>query len=261
MPVGGRSTQPSAVSSQSVSNVDLSSAAGVREVPQEKPVTDSVTDLAPPLVEESTPSQASLEEVTPAPKGPELASENASVSSCTEGDEVIDADLAIVLGKPKVTVRPTGNLAGLTGGKSMLIALEDQERDTSAEFCDTSGLDADYDVERIKKAWVTLAEDLRRRNKVGLAATLANGDFEFADPTIRFTVANDVQFEELKECSTELLHFIRTEVGNGSIALDVQVSKVEAPVEFIAPKDRYLRWASENPALEVIRKRLDLDIS
>ena len=82
---------------------------------------------------------------------------------------------------------------------------------------------------------------------MGLAATLANGDFQFVDPTIRFTVANEVQFEELKECSTELLHFVRTHVGQWSIALEVEVSEVEAPAEFMTPKDRYVKWASEHP--------------
>ena len=254
-------TQAHAAPDRTVPDLDLSAAAGVQEVSQEKMATDTVPGVDSHLVEKSTPEEASLREITSASKGPESATENATVSARPGGDKSIDADLAIVLGKPKVTARPTGNLAGLTGGKSMLIALEDEEGDTSAELGDTSGLDADYDDERVKKAWATLAEDLRKKNKVGLAATLANGDFKFLDPTIHFTVANDVQFEELKECSTELLHFIRTEVGNGSIALDVQVSEVEAPVEFITPKDRYLRWASENPALEVIRKRLDLDIS
>ena len=258
--VGVPSTQPAAIPTQSIPDVNLSAAAE-QEAPQEKVVTDSVPESETSSVKESIPEQAPPQEVTSALKDPGHAAENAPVSERPEGDEAIDADLAIVLGKPKVTVRPTGNLAGLTGGKSMLIALEDEEGDTGAELSDTSGLDADYDVECVKKAWVTLAEDLRQKNKVGLAATLANGDFEFSDPTIRFTVANDVQFEELKEYSTELLHFIRTEVGNGSIALEVQVSEVEGPVEFITPKDRYVRWASENPALEVIRKRLDLDIS
>jgi len=259
--VGVPNTQPAAIPIQSTPDVDLPAAAEVQEVPQEKEVTDAVPQSDPPSVQASIPEQAAPQEAASGSEGPDTATENATVSERPEGDEAIDADLAIVLGKPKVTARPTGNLAGLTGGKSMLIALEDEEGVAGAELSDTSGLDADYDVERVKKAWATLAEDLRQKNKVGLAATLANGDFEFADPTIRFTVANDVQFEELKECSTELLHFIRTEVGNGSIALEVQVSEVEAPVEFITPKDRYVRWASENPALEVIRKRLDLDIS
>ncbi len=259
--VGVSSTQPSSIPAKSIPDVNLSVAAGVQEVFQEKVVKDSVSESEAPVVEESLPEQGLPQEVVSASKGPDPAAENATVSARPEGDEAIDADLAIVLGKPKMTVRPTGNLVGLTGGKSMLIALEDEDPDAVVERSDTSALDAAYDVECIKKAWAALAEDLRKKNKVGLAATLANGDFDFADPTIRFTVANDVQFEELKECSTELLHFIRTEVGNGSIGLEVLVSEAEAPEEFITPKDRYVRWASENPALEVIRKRLDLDIS
>ena len=229
---------------------------------QEEAVLDAVSEPEPTVVEESIPLHSEHEEITSAPAdGTVPATADAPTPPLVQGDEAIDADLAIVLGKPKLTVRPTGNLAGLSAGKSMLIALEDEGGDAAGERSDTSGLKEAYDAERVEKAWAMLAADLRKRNKVGLAATLANGDFEFVDPTIRFTVANEVQFEELKECSTELLHFVRKEVGNGTIALEVKVSEVEAPVKFMTPKDRYVRWASENPALEVIRKRLDLDIS
>jgi hypothetical protein len=31
-------------------------------------------------------------------------------------------------------------------------------------------------------------------------------------------------------------------------------------VEFLTPKDRYQRWAEEQPALDALRKRLDLDL-
>ena len=187
------------------------------------------------------------------------ASEVASQEVSSGGGD-IDADLAIVLGKPKKTVKPTGSLSGLVAGRSMLISLEEEGQESGKELSDTSALKADYDADRVKRAWAKLAVDLREKNKVGLAATLANGDFRFDDPTIRFTVANDVQFEEMKECSTELLHFIRMEVGNGAIALDVQVSELEAPAEFLTPKDRYMNWAAEHPSLEVLRKRLDLDL-
>lgn len=193
---------------------------------------------------------------TPAAK----AVEEEVARDASAGEADIDADLAIVLGKPKKTVKPTGSLAGLAAGRSMLISLEEEGQESGGELSDTSELKADYDADRVKQAWAKLAQDLREKNKVGLAATLANGDFRFEDPTIRFTVANDVQFEEMKECSTELLHFIRTEVGNGAIALDVQVSEVEAPAEFLTPKDRYMNWAAEHPSLEVLRTRLDLDL-
>jgi hypothetical protein len=57
------------------------------------------------------------------------------------------------------------------------------------------------------------------------------------------------------------LHFIRVHVGNGSIGLEVELGELDAPVEFLTPKDRYDQWASAQPALETLRKRLDLDLS
>jgi len=212
--------------------------------PEPEQVVEPVVEPAPESAPEPEPAPVPVEEE--ASKAPEATAE-------------LDADLAIVLGKPKKTVKPTGNLSAL-GGKSVLFAMEDQAADSATELSDTAALEGEYDAEKVKQAWKVLVEDLRKKNKVGLAATLANGDFQFVDPTIRFTVANEVQFEELKECSTELLHFVRTQVGNGSIALEVEVSEVEAPAEFMTPKDRYVKWATEHPSLEVIRKRLDLDI-
>ena len=125
---------------------------------------------------------------------------------------------------------------------------------------DTSHLNGAYDEAAVRAAWAALSEHLRGQNKVGLAATLLGGELAFDDPLIRFTVANEVQAEEMKECAADLLHFVRTTVGSGRIALEVSVSEVEAAPAFLSPKDRYMKWAGENPALEVLRKRLDLDI-
>lgn len=241
-----------------------SPATPVQEAVQPEAVVPVSEVLIPSPVSSTLPSEGRQEQVetesAAATDPPEEVGHAVNVQGDSAGEVGIDADLAIVLGKPKKTVKPTGTLAGLAAGRSMLISLEHEGRESAGELSDTSGLKAAYDADRVRQAWVRLAGDLRQKNKVGLAATLANGDFQFDDPTIRFTVANDVQFEEMKECSTELLHFIRTEVGNGAIALDVQVSEMEAPAEFLSPKDRYMNWASDHPSLEVLRKRLDLDL-
>ncbi len=172
----------------------------------------------------------------------------------------IDADLAITLGRPKTTAAPTGNLAALLGGKSMLVEVEEKKEAEGMALSDTSHLNEAYDEAAVRAAWAALSEHLRGQNKVGLAATLLGGELAFDDPLIRFTVANEVQAEEMKECAADLLHFVRTTVGSGRIALEVSVSEVEAASAFLTPKDRYMKWAGENPALEVLRKRLDLDI-
>jgi hypothetical protein len=195
--------------------------------------------------------------------------ENA-MDAVVEGDEnlapprpviaEIDADLAATLGRPKMAEKPSGNLGRLLGGKSMLGMSAVGSSQEEEELSDTSGLVRDYDEDSVKVAWSALVEDQKSKNKMGLAATLATGEWSFSDATIKLTVANQVQYDELKECATQLLHFVRTEVGNGSIALEVEVSEVEAAVEFLTPKDRYQSWVEENPALETMRRRLDLDL-
>ncbi len=172
----------------------------------------------------------------------------------------IDADLATTLGHPKIAEKPTGNLGRLLGAKSMLGMSAQDTSQEEEELSDTTNLNQAYDEDRVKAVWSALVEEQKTKNKMGLAATLATAGWSFEDPLIKLTVANQVQYDELKECATQLLHFMRTEVGNGRIALEVEVSEVVAEVEFLTPKDRYYRWAEENPALDSLRKRLDLDL-
>ncbi len=175
----------------------------------------------------------------------------------------IDADLAATLGKPKQTAVPAGKLGSLMAGKSMFATrMEEKEamEEGEVDLDHTTTLKSGYDEALVRSAWESLVEEMRKRNKMGLAATLSTGELDFDDPILRLTVANQVQFNELKECATELLHFIRVKVGNGTIGLEVEVAEDAPAPEFLTPKDRYMRWAGERPSLETLRKRLDLDI-
>lgn len=211
-------------------------------------------------VPQNLPSESEPVSHPSQPEKVEEPLEAAGESAPPSEEPGLDADLAITLGKPKRSAAPTGKLSALLGSKSMLVSIDEEKTAEETELSDTRHLQAEYDETKVREAWTALAADLRERNKVGLAATLVNGEFVFSDPTIRFTVANEVQYEELKECAAELLHFVRVAVGSGRIALEVEVSELEAQVAFLSPKDRYLKWAEENPALEVLRKRLDLDL-
>ena len=172
----------------------------------------------------------------------------------------VDANLATRLGKPKVTAESSGRLGALLGGRSILTADAAEAGDGEIELEDLSGLQGDYDETKVKEAWAALVENIRGQNKQGLAATLSHGTLVFNDPVLKLTVANQIQYEELKECATQLLHFVRSHVGNGRLAFEVEVGEVEVKVAFLTPKDRYLQWASEKPALEALRSRLDLDL-
>lgn len=173
----------------------------------------------------------------------------------------MDANLATTLGRPKVSNAPTGKLGALLGGRSVLVPDSVTGGGGEGEgLSDTSHLQGAYDHDRVMLAWADLIQDLRDKNKLGMAATLATGGLTFQDPALKLVVSNDVQYEELKECATELLHFIRVKVGNGGIAFEVEVGEEVAAPKFLTPKDRYQHWAADNPALEELRVRLDLDL-
>ena len=55
---------------------------------------------------------------------------------------------------------------------------------------DTSKLQNAYDQDRVMKAWADLILDLREKNKMGMAATLATGGLTFEDPVLKLVVAN-----------------------------------------------------------------------
>ncbi len=212
-----------------------------------------VMDAPPPEV---APAEAERNEETRNVEGGDSPTPEAEVLESVE----IDAGLATTLGRPKMADKPSGNLGKLLGGRSMLAMAAASAGGEEEELSDTSGLDSAYDEDRVMVAWKTLVEDQKTKNKMGLAATLATGGWKFQDPVIHLTVANQVQYDELKECATQLLHFVRVEVGNGRIALEVDIAEAVASVGFLTPKDRYQRWAEEKPALEDLRKRLDLDL-
>lgn len=176
-------------------------------------------------------------------------------------EKEIDADLATTLGRPKVSKAPTGKLGALLAGRSMLVpGSVTGEGEEGDGLSDTSKLVGAYDEDAVRSAWADLIQDLRDKNKMGMAATLATGALTFEDPSLKLVVANNVQYEELKECATALLHFLRLRIGNGNIAFEVEVGEEVAAPKFLTPKDRYHHWASDNPALEELRVRLDLDL-
>jgi hypothetical protein len=194
------------------------------------------------------------------PQNDSFGSEAPTERSTADDQAHLDADLAITLGRPKTVTKPIGNLSSKLKGRSMVLASEQTGVADEKVLADTSQLKGEYTEASVRTAWSALVSHMRAQNKVGMAATLANGDVQFEDPAIVFTVANEVQYEEFKECATELLHFVRTEAGNGGLSLEVKVAEGEVQAVFLTPKDRYLKWAVENPALETLRKRLDLDL-
>ena len=114
----------------------------------------------------------------------------------------------------------------------------------------------------LRTAWEAYAQVLRDQNKVGLAATMLQSKWSLVEQRIGLEVSNTSQVVMLGELKLDMLQFIRARVNNGQVDLELTVMNHEAaPAEFLTSKDRYDRMVERRPALETLRKRLDLDLS
>ncbi|MGB1619154.1 MAG: hypothetical protein ACPHBM_05990, partial [Flavobacteriales bacterium] len=123
--------EPAPVVVPPVTDVEPAPVANPEPEPEPVQVAEPIVEPAEPVVE---PAPEPAPEPEPAP-----VSEGADASKAPEAPAELDADLAIVLGKPKKTVKPTGNLSAL-GGKSVLFAMEDEAADSVTELSDTAAL-------------------------------------------------------------------------------------------------------------------------
>ena len=60
--------------------------------------------------------------------------------------------------------------------------------------------------------------------------------------------------------NTDLLNYLREQLNNWSIVLEVLVDENEETVKNYLPKDQLMAMEQKNPVLSQMRKQFDLDI-
>lgn len=116
-------------------------------------------------------------------------------------------------------------------------------------------------IEDLKNAWKLFADAMNEAGKRSLNATLTLFDPSLEGETIHFKVANRVQEEDLKVIRAEMMDFIRKRLNNHHLQLQVHLAETgEQKLTFLSERDKYEQMVKKNPALEELRKRLDLDL-
>lgn len=84
---------------------------------------------------------------------------------------------------------------------------------------------------------------------------------ELKDEQIRFAVVNIIQQKDMDEVKAELMEFLRAELRNVRLQLEIALEeKQSVKKEFLSEREKYERMVEQNPLLEELRKRLDLDL-
>jgi DNA polymerase III subunit gamma/tau len=116
-----------------------------------------------------------------------------------------------------------------------------------------------FTIDELKLAWETLIKDLERRRKFSEYVIL-NREFTLNGTTIHLEVDNEIQIDLLTTTlRTEALNFLRKELHNSTIHLEVVVSEQENTTLIYTQADKFKYLAEKNPALLELKSVLGLD--
>jgi DNA polymerase III subunit gamma/tau len=119
--------------------------------------------------------------------------------------------------------------------------------------------DKPFTVKELQLAWDKLIKDLENRKKFSEYVIL-NRSFTLDGTTIHIEVDNEIQVDLLTiSLRTEVLSFLRKELQNSTIHLEVVVSKEEAKTMIYTQADKFKFMAEKNPAMNDLKNILGLD--
>lgn len=114
--------------------------------------------------------------------------------------------------------------------------------------------------ESLRKVWKAFAERKKQAGKDSEFTILNQEIYLHEDGvTIPLTLTNPLQEDLLNGFRGELLQFLRSELGNSQLRLDVQMVKEAAQKKLYTPREKFNYLLEKYPALQDLKDRLGLD--
>ncbi len=110
-------------------------------------------------------------------------------------------------------------------------------------------------------AWTKYANDLKQKGKSNLGIALLSKRPVLTDnQIIQFPITNKALEEAINEDKMNFLGFLRKELQNYSIQLNLELTLTEDKTNLYTATDRYNRLVEINPMIKKFRQTFDLDI-
>lgn len=175
--------------------------------------------------------------------------------------------------KPAET-KPTNNVSDLN---LKISSLENRKKRTSAlslrnarkrnevglieeEDKDTRNLPASaFTQEQLVKYWNKFAAMMEKKGRFNLWSHLTMQEPKAEGALIHLEFPNNTIKTELEQEKHELLHFLREKLNNYTVDLSITVNEEMKQTVPYSEKDKFEYLKEKNPAIEKLRKALDLD--
>lgn len=154
----------------------------------------------------------------------------------------------------KRKVASTLSINGLKNQKK-----EEREEEEQEDF--TNKPSAPFTLEELSSKWKSYGYQLKKSGRQSLYVTLSKRIPDIKDNFIlEFEVDNEVQKMEMESEKSSLLSYLRSELNNYSISLSILLTEKDDSIKHLTNKDKFIKMAEKNSALNQLREKLNLDI-
>jgi DNA polymerase-3 subunit gamma/tau len=118
-----------------------------------------------------------------------------------------------------------------------------------------------FTQQSLETAWNVYANALKAKGKTNLATALLNKrPILINESLVEFTINNKALEESINEDKPNFLGFLRKELNNNSIQLNLIMTLAEDKINLYTATDRYKHLAEKNPNINKLRQTFDLDV-
>lgn len=119
-----------------------------------------------------------------------------------------------------------------------------------------------FDFETLKKVMFAFAEIRNQSGNRQLFTTITTARIELNDTNlVTLNIHNEAQKEILTAVKQDFLDYVRRELSNNTVSLDIKIDAVPAEnTKVYKPSDKFKLLAEKNPSLLELKKRLDLEL-
>ena len=160
-----------------------------------------------------------------------------------------------VLSKPNIVARPKVTLKSIGINKM----LNPQKEEIVVEKSGPLETKAFTEAELIS-VWKEYAEEIKERD-LDIYTTLTRHIPKLTDRNIiNLKLDNKAQEHEITDIKADLLGFLRHRLNNYEVDLKTFIEKGTEEKGLYTSADKFKKMAQKNPALEELKKKLDLDL-
>ena len=245
----------------------VDSAAAIPAPPSPQPV---VTMPPPPPPVAVQPPPAPTPDAAPLPAAESVPESIPAPAPVAEVETVPEAEPVAPSPVPAASAAKAPRAAGLRKAKQAVVAptggIKAKAADGAVEPSPGALIDPTWSeevtAEGLEGAWASFVEKLRSDDRIALVATMSLGAPDLKGSQVVYAVNNPLQREQMDGLRAEVLVHLKTELKNAQLELYLEMREqaMEEKKAFLSDKDRYDMMVEKNPALDKLRKALDLDL-